>query len=483
MVQGTGLYTVALFAQRIGGFIMLPIVTRNLTPAEYGLSGVLEQTSLVLSLLLGSGFAWGVGYFYARADSDRARREVVGTTVVGAIMLGLVAMAISWPFAGAISQAIFKSSLASGYLKFVIVALPAGFFLEALFVWVRLADHPKAFLLNSLARLALTICGVLFFLQALQLHIWGMLYCSLVATVVTGISLAVLCVRTAAPLFSRPLFAQMLKFSLPLGFGAMASFVVNFGDQLILPSYVSRTELGDYVLAYKIAMLIYAFVYSPFHTYWSAQVHLIMRRDNADAIFARLFTYISAALSFCAIGVVSGAGPLMRMLPASYRGASAIIPVIVVAYCIRAMGDFVRVMFAVSGRPGLDAITSWIGSAVCLGGYFLTIPRLGIWGAAITTLVSFALITAISLAWTRRLRPYYLELDRLAKLGAATAAAFGLYALLPASSLAADAGRALLAMALFVLVALGLGFLTPREKDFARVTLGAVFSRVAGAAL
>ena len=54
IIHGTGVYTGALFAQRMAGCVMLPIVTRALTPADYGVSSVLEQVGIVLSLLLGS---------------------------------------------------------------------------------------------------------------------------------------------------------------------------------------------------------------------------------------------------------------------------------------------------------------------------------------------------------------------------------------------------------------------------------------------
>jgi O-antigen/teichoic acid export membrane protein len=471
ILQGAGLYSIAMFAQRIGGFVMLPIVTHGLSPADYGVSGVLEQINVVLSLLLGSGFSWSIGYFYFKADSDRARQSVVGTTVAGSGGLGVLVALVFWPLAGPISRLVFKSDIAADYLRLMLVGMPIGFALESLFAWVRVANRPAAYLWSSLLRLGLTMAGIMVFLAVLRLRIWGMLYGTLVAMSFTAIALTVYCFRTAGPRFDRSLLTGILRFSLPVGISAIGSFVVNFGDQLILPSYVSRADVGTYVLAYKIGMLIYAFVYSPFHVYWSAQVYVIMKREDAGIVFARLFTYLAGSLSFCAIGLLAFTVPLMRILPADYRTAGPVIPVIVLAYCLRATGEFVRLLFLAEGHPAYDAVTNWVGSVICLIGYFGLIPKWGIWGAAIATVVSFALIAFISFFWTYRLRPYRMELARLAKVGVATAAGIASLVFVPVSSMPAEIARAVASLAVFLILLVSLRFFTPGEMDVTRRAL------------
>ena len=266
------------------------------------------------------------------------------------------------------------------------------------------------------------------------------------------------------PHFNPRLFIGMVKFGIPIGVGAIASFVINFGDQLILPRYISTTELGDYVLAYKIAMLIYAFVFTPFQTHWSAQIFIIMKRDDSQVVFSRLLTYLSSGLAFCAIGLVTCSALVLRVIPASYRGAYPIIPVIVFAYCARALGEFVRGVFTLEGHPGYDAIVNWMGALICFAGYFGLIPIWGIWGAAIATAIAFVLVALISFYWTWRLRPYRPEFRRLGKIGVATIAATVLYHLIPAVSLGAQAGAAALALITFPGVIAVNAFLDSRRK-------------------
>src|SRR5919199_1602075 len=79
VLHGTSLYTVALLSQRFASIILLPVNTRFLTPADYGVMELLEQVGVVLSVLLGVNLAGALGYYYFETDSRKTREKVVGT--------------------------------------------------------------------------------------------------------------------------------------------------------------------------------------------------------------------------------------------------------------------------------------------------------------------------------------------------------------------------------------------------------------------
>ena len=133
----------------------------------------------------------------------------------------------------------------------------------------------------------------------------------------------------------------------------MAVFFIHFGDRFFLPHYRPLAELGIYVLAYKLGMLL-AVIYSAFQIYWNAQVYQIMQRRDADAVFARLFTYVVLGLSFFGLGIVVASPPALKILAApGFQGAAALVPVIVAAYYMRGIGDFLRCLFLSSRRARL----------------------------------------------------------------------------------------------------------------------------------
>src|SRR5208283_5490362 len=103
---------------------------------------------------------------------------------------------------------------------------------------------------------------------------------------------------------------------------------------------------------YRIGMLVAA-AYSAFQTYWGAQVYQILRRDDRDVVFARFLTYVVLGLSTGSLVLVICSRPGLRLLASpQFQGAAPIIPVVVAAYWLRGITDFLRGLFLVAGRPG-----------------------------------------------------------------------------------------------------------------------------------
>lgn len=465
---GSGLFSIALIAQRLGGIILLPIMTRFLTPADYGVLDLLEQVGVVLATLLGANLAWALGYFYFQDESTEVRRRVVGTLILGSAMLGVAACLICLPFSSLVSRLVFGSGIASEYLLLTFAGFVPGFPMEALFSWLRTTNKLGVYVFGCLFRVGVTIIGTVVLVAGFRLRVWGVLSTSVVAITLTAVCLTVYCVRLVRPVFDLRMFGRMARFAAPIGIGNLAVFVLNVGDRFILPHYRPLSDLGIYVLAYKLGSMI-VFVYSPFWYYWGTNVFQIMKRQDSDSVFARLFTYVLLLLSFCAVGLVTGARPVLTILVApAFRGAVAIVPIIVAAYYFRAIGDFLRCLFLAAGRPAYDAVCNWAGAGICLAGYLIMIPKYGIWGAAIATAAAFLFVCVVSMAWVYRLRPYRVETGRLAKIAAATAAGLIPYALLSPQWLAGQIALAALSMAVFPAILWLLRFPTDGETEILR---------------
>jgi O-antigen/teichoic acid export membrane protein len=314
-----------------------------------------------------------------------------------------------------------------------------------------------------------------------KLNILGYISSGVVANAIPAVVLGAVCWRAVRPTFDGGLFVRMVKFSAPVGIGGLAVYCINFGDRLILPHYATLADIAPYALAYKVGMLS-ILPYNAFNNYWSAQMYDVMKREDADSVFARLLTYATGAIMVPCLGLTVFARPAIRLLAHhDYSSAAAFVPIIALAYGVRCLGDFFRSRFYIAGRPGNDAICNWLGAAVCIAGYFYWIPRRGTWGAAIATAAAFAAVLAIALVWTHRIRPYRVEGRRLVKLAAAMAAVLAAFAALPAATLAGQIAFGALLVAGFPALLWVLGFATPAERQAVRAVVGGVVARIAPA--
>jgi len=458
-------YSVPFLLQRVAGILIIPITTRFLTPSDFAIIDLVDQTLGVVSLLLGIRFAAALGYFYFQVESPRDRKRIAATAILGAGLIGTLAAGACWPFSTTLSRAVFGNPSAAPYFHISLLTWTFGFAMEALFALMRVENRIGMYNAISAFRLVTGIATILILVAVLKLRVAGMLYAALLAGGLTMILMLADLFRRIPPAFDSRVFISMAKYALPLGFGGIATFIINVGDRFFLPHYRPLADVGIYVLAYKIGMLI-AFIYGSFEAYWSAQVFQLMRRNDSDWVFARMFTYVVLGIFFCVLILAVCARPVLRIMVApAFLGAAPLVPIIALAYCIRAIGSFLCSIFLVAGKPGYDAITNWLGSLVCLVSYWILIPRFGYWGAAYATLIAFGVITAISAVWTYRLRPYRVEAGRLAKIGASLALAALPSLLLPASSLMSQIGVAVASSAIFPCALWAFRFATPGELE------------------
>jgi O-antigen/teichoic acid export membrane protein len=477
-LQGSLLYSIPIVGQRLVGIFLLSIVTRVLTPDDYGMLVLIEQVFMILSTLLGGHFASALGYFYFENERSDHRAQVVGTVAAGAFGVGLVAMVVSLPLSGLLARYVFGSDAATRYLAIVFLSFPLNFLVEALFGWLRVTDRQRAFAGGSLLRVVLTASGIAILVGLLKYHVIAYVATTVGTLLIVAVVFSVYLFRATPLALSSPLFWRMLRFSLPLSLGFIAMFVINFGDQFVLRHYRPFAEVGIYGLAYRISMLVNVAI-SSFFSYWNAQVYSILRRDDSESVFARFLTYCALLVSFCALLLMLGARPGLRILVAEpFRPAAAIVPVLVAANSMRAIAEFLRTRFLAAGRPRYETYCTWIGMGICVGLYALLIPRYGMWGAASATALTFVVMGIVSVVWTQRVSPYRVEGARLVKLAALTGAIVFLYYAVPVSSFYWQAAWSTLLLAVFPAGLLLLRFADPGELRALGSLVRSSFSRL-----
>ncbi len=474
MLHGTGVYSALSIAQRLVSLALLPIGTRYLTRADYGVIGLLDNTNIIFALLLGVQISSAFGYFYFEKESGKTPSQVVGTTFGGALILGVLAGGLGCITARPLSRLVFAHEGFETLLRVSFIGLAIAFVAEAAFAWLRVEERLKAYVIASLARILLAFAGVIALLAWLHLGVWGMVLSNLGVTALITIAL-VTYARTSLRLqFDWGLLKRMLRFSAPVGISGVAMFFIHYGDSFVLPHYRPLAEVGTYGIAYKIGMAV-SIVQGSFLTYWNAQVFKIIQREDARTIFARVFTYMTAILAFSAMGLVLFSRPALIILTTpEFYGAAAIAPVIILAYFLRSFAEFWRSIFFATNHPGLDAICIVLSLAFCVAGYFLLIPRWGMWGAGWATVISFTFMLMLTAAWAHRLWAYYLETRRLVIIVLTAAVLVGVHFLIPTGPLWTQVLWATLLTILFPASLLALRFLTPAEQEM----IGIAWSRV-----
>jgi O-antigen/teichoic acid export membrane protein len=430
LAKKTGIYSIATLCGRALSVLLLPIYTRFLTPADYGVMELLDVTVNLVSLLLGARLGQAIFYFYFAATNQEEKDKCIGTAFLCSVLLGTSCSALSLACAPALSRLVFGTPQYAHYLMIVFLGFGLSLPVEMGYCFMRAFGDSKRFVgLNLLNQLAGAALGLMF----LVIFRWG-LGSLLVAGVLGSAGVAAYAgwylLSPIRPALDFRLMWRLVRYSIPLGVSGIAVFLVHYGDRIFLRPRISLAELGVYSLAYKIGMLV-SFCHAPFVLHWNAQICNIGNRRDGEAIFAQSFTYVCAGLSVVVVALSLFAAPGLRLMTTpGFYGAAVMIPWVAVAYLLRSAGAHIQSAFTLEGRPGLEARVNVAGSAVCMVGYALLVPRFKVWGAIAATLLGFAVILIYGFVIARRLRPFRFAYGVLARIAISTAGSLGALLLL-----------------------------------------------------
>src|ERR1022692_698473 len=85
LLARAGVYSASLIVGRLAAFLFLPVYTRYLTPADYGILELLDLLTTVSGLLMGVYLGQGLFYYYFKAQSQEEKTRWVNAAFVDAV--------------------------------------------------------------------------------------------------------------------------------------------------------------------------------------------------------------------------------------------------------------------------------------------------------------------------------------------------------------------------------------------------------------
>ncbi len=412
-ISSSALYSVAVFAPLAASFVMLPVYTRYLTPADYGIVELLDAARNIFSMLVAGRFAEALFYFYGRASSDKERRDCITTLFWGAMAVGVAGAASGVLLSPEFAALVFRDPAFRNYFRLMFAAFGLSFPIEAVLAVYRAEGRRRAYLAASIARVAVSIAMTYSFVVVFRARVDGLLWSSVASSAALAIPLAACHLASRQGAFSPALFRQMLAFSFPLGLSGIALLIIHSGDRFFLQRYTNLNDVGIYALAYKLGMLI-SYVQASFGTYWTANMYTALKAPGARSVFERMNTYQMLAVTYAGVGVVAFSSPFLHLAARpQFAACLPYVALITGAYVIRAQGDYLRLSLWLDKRVGADALLNWSGALFCAAAYALLIPRWTLWGAAAATFLTFCFVLVTAFKIARRARGFGLEYSRL----------------------------------------------------------------------
>ncbi|MCX6835546.1 MAG: flippase [candidate division Zixibacteria bacterium] len=390
LLKHGSIYTVGIVLSRIVAFVMIPVYTNCLTPAEYGVLELLGLTADLISTSVGMGMAAAVMRFYFKHEDPERRNAVISTSLLGVIAVMGLTVSLCIVFSKEFSRLVFSSEEYTTPFRVMFLSMFFSSAIEIPLIFLRAKQKSVTFVVISLVKMVIQLGLNIFFLVYLKMGVIGVLYSTLISAVIISLYLIAVTWRETGIRFDKASYKDMLRFGAPLIMADLSIFGLTYADHYMLNYFGSLTVVGLYSLAYKFGMLVSLLFATPFRSIWTARMFEIAKQENGRQIYAKVLTYFLLGSLTISLGISCFSRDALRvMAEESYWSAYHIVPLIAVSYVAVGVIAIAGAGLMIMHRTKYIALSTTCALVVNIVLCILLIPIWGAMGAAIVTLVSY----------------------------------------------------------------------------------------------
>ncbi len=407
--------------------LLLPLYSFYLTPEDYGLLGIVLTTATLIDVFVTLGFDVAFTRFYFDEKSEANHRRVITNVFYvkflwGGLLLGALALAMP-----EVAELVTGDRSDAIYFDIALINIFFTNWSDLPYTLFRLDHRPVTFSFFTVGRVLVQVPVTVALVVWADMGPMGVLVGNAIAAFVLN--------TLALPTYWkrldwRPVWGhmwEMIQFAAPAIFTTLSFYLLKLSDRFFFIRYRSQAELGLYTVAVSLSQPVYL-VMMAFRMAWP-QWHYAKLKDTVEhkRLVARSSTYF---LAFC-LFMVTAMGVFMPLLVRVLLTKPAYWSVgpttLVLAFSTAAYSAYFVFWVGsnVAKKNQLIPVIAAISGGINVGLNFWVIPAYGMFGAACTTLLGYALLALMVYFISEHYYPIRYEWARLIKLVAATAVALG----------------------------------------------------------
>lgn len=392
MIGHASIYAAGNIMRQLVGFLMLPIYTRYLTPADYGVVGLMTFAISLIEPLLGARLGLAIPKYYSDARNPKKQAAVVSTALVITGLVSTITTVVLILLRKPSSQGLFGTTEYATIVGFFAVLIVTQALEQHALVFIRLQQRPWVFVGVNIVKLVVQLSLNVWLVVFLELGVLGIAISAMISSTVFALLLMVYTLRHVGFGFDRILAGKMFRFCWPLWLAGLAGLYIGSSNRFYIRLFSSLDDVGLFELAVKFGAIITMLVWEPFQQYWQVERFSIQKLDGAEVLFQNVFYFASTILVLAALGVTIYAQPIIQLMAASeFHEASIAVPFLTFGAVFACLSTFFNFCFLVSEKTKWISYINFFIALIITIFYLVLIPRWGFVGAAIAVMLAQAL--------------------------------------------------------------------------------------------
>jgi O-antigen/teichoic acid export membrane protein len=400
-----------LFAQRVGligitnllvnlrGLILIPILTKTLGAEGYGIWAQAIVTIALITPLVTLGLSSAMIRFLAAERDKKEIQEGFYSSSLLIFFVSLLASSILFIFSEPIAASLFGG--ATEVVKLIAVIIPFWNLDTTLFSLFTAFNQMKRY---SIFRIAETFgeVGLVAYMVLSGFGIYGAVISILIIRIVIILVMSVLVIKEIGvkiPDFSK--LKSYLHFGLPLVPSTIFAWIAASSDRYVIVYFLGIAPVGIYSAAYNISQAAIFMSLAPISFVLVPTLSRLYDDKKIEEVKTHLRYSLKYFLMFAipvAFGVSTLAKQILMILATSefvYTG-SVVIPFVALSMVLSGIYSIIGTIFILVKKTKIYGLIWGLAALTNLSLNIVLVPYIGILGAAIATLISFAIASAIT---------------------------------------------------------------------------------------
>jgi O-antigen/teichoic acid export membrane protein len=329
-LKNTVIYSIGTFSSKLVGLILIPLYTAKFDTAQYGMMGIMEISSQVLTALLGFGLFNAYFRWYWDPKYIEKQKSLLFTIIIFFLLQLVLFFVLVFTIRGELSYLLFESKEQTYLISLLFYVSAFEAFQVIISTLLRLKEKAGLYTVIQVTKLVVSLVVTIYLIKYKGEGIEAVYESLLLANFVTFILILDVLIKSSVARFEWKVLGEMISFSFPLMLTTLSGIILNITDRYTLRFITDLDTVGIYTLGFKIANTIRIVVISSVNLALQPVLFRMMDVPDNKRFYSKAFTYFTFGLMFFVMLFAFYSKEIVEAISTSsaYLEAYKIIPVL-----------------------------------------------------------------------------------------------------------------------------------------------------------
>lgn len=391
LFRSTGIYTITSIINSAIPFLLLPVLTRYLTPEDYGLVSMFALLITFVSPFTGLSINGAISRQYYNENEIDIREYIYNSLLVLIVSTILVGI-IFYTFSERISD---LASFPSKYLWTVIVYSFSQFLVSIVLSLWQVQKKALFYGMFINAKTLLNVILSIVLVVGLNFGWRGRIYGQTIALVIFAVLSIIILFknRWVTISFNKSYIKNSLEFGVPLIPHALSGSIISMTDRFFITSMIGLAATGVYTVGYQVGSIVNILAISFNNAYVPWLYERLKKNENTTKTKIVKFTYVYfviIVLIAISLGIIAPYA-LKVFLGKSFNESSIYVIWVALGYAFNGMYLMVVNYIFYAQKTKYLAIVTFLTAVINIILNYFFIRENGAIGAAQATTITFSI--------------------------------------------------------------------------------------------